>query len=55
MVKSMVCSCGNDYCEHVQEDDLHLCCFCCAKQKNESLTEEEICNECYNAYMQITT
>ncbi len=24
----MTCSCGNTYCEHVQDDDLHLCCQC---------------------------
>lgn len=24
----MVCSCGNDTCEGVQDDDLHLCCMC---------------------------
>ena len=24
----MVCSCGEEYCENVRDDDLHLCCRC---------------------------
>ena len=39
----MVCSCGNDHCEMVQDDDLHLCCFCA--------TDGHRCKACYEEWM----
>ena len=36
----MGCSCGEEYCDNVRQDDLHFCCRCAG------LYYDDYCEEC---------